>query len=59
MNMRSEDLEWKKGEKIKSVLFFTLHWVIMIAIIAVLLFGDKLGSIGETFQKNADFQKKF
>ena len=52
--MRTEkDRELTKGEMLRSVFLFVLHGVILLAIVAVLLFGDKLGSIGETFAQNA------
>ena len=52
--MRTEkDRELTKGEILKSVFLFVLHGAILLAIVAVLLFGDKLGSIGETFAHNA------
>ena len=53
MNIKREDRELTKNEITKSAFIFVLHWIIELIIIAVLLFGDKLGSIGETVKNNA------
>ncbi len=53
MVREKEERELSKREITKSALLFCLHWVIEVAIVAVLLFGDKLGVIVETFENNA------
>ena len=53
MRKEKEDRKLSKNEYVKSILLFFLHLVVLVAIVAVLLFGDKLGTIGVTLKNNA------
>lgn len=53
MIKEKEDRRLSKNEYVKSVFLFILHLAIMLVIVAVLLFGGKLGTIGETLKSNA------
>ena len=48
--------DWTKRDTLKSSMLFLLHFVIMIAIAAVLLLGNKMSNIGEYMkQKGAGY----
>ena len=42
-----------KNELVKSAMLFVLHFVILVILVACMLFGDKLGTIGVMLKENA------
>ena len=53
MDKEKENLRLSRHDIVKSSMLFALHFLIMLAVVAVMLFRDKLGGIGEMMQHNA------
>jgi putative nucleotidyltransferase with HDIG domain len=52
MKKDKEILRLSRQDIVKSSLLFALHFLIMLSVVASVLFGSKLGMIGEMIQKN-------
>lgn len=52
MKKDKELLQFSKQDMVKSSLLFALHFIILLLVVALVLFGDKLGMIGEMVKVN-------
>ncbi|MBR2341314.1 MAG: HDIG domain-containing protein [Clostridia bacterium] len=52
MKREREAIRLSQNEIVKSSMLFVLHFVILLILVACVLFGDKLGSIGEMLKVN-------
>lgn len=52
MNIREGELVWTKKEAVKSVLLFTLNFLILVLIVGILLLWNSFGNFSQTFREN-------
>ena len=52
MNVREGELVWTKKEAVKSVLLFTLNFLILVLIVGILLLWNSFGNFSQTFREN-------
>lgn len=56
MTVKQLSGQWSKKETVKSILFFLLHTIVLVLIMAAMLLGDKLTHLGDYMVENgADY----